>query len=581
MVARLISAGAVVAFGLAVCDAQTPGRDGPAASRPAGGSISGTVVNSVTLAAVARAVIELSGAEMPVTRYSLTDVTGQFRFAGVPAGRFTVSAKKPGYVSSTFGAKRAAGAGTPLAVAAGQQVANVNIRMAPGSVLAGTVIDQFGRPASGMLVRAWRYSTLESTGERLPMAPEGIRASAISDDEGRYRLFGLSPGDYIVSAVSPKDDAGIAARPLTDAEIKLALELLAAPRIAAPTRTTGRGAMRRSPPAFGNTPMYNSSADAVSDATRITIATAEERNGVDVFLRVAQTGTVIGNVSGGTRGGGAVRLVDKASLFERTVRWAPSDGAFLFPGVPPGTYTLLATADNSSARGRAEVFVAGQDVTTVVYLQAGAEVSGRVVLDASAAGRTPPSVRVSLNGASRSEWPARDSRSQSDGSFAFPAVPTGAYRMEVVPPPGWRAISALFDGVDLLDKPLAVRPGDAMTGLVIALTDVRSDVSGVLTGQDGRGLADDTIIIFAADSQFWTPMSRRTVATRPGTDGRFSIRDLPAGDYILAAVSDVEPGQWRDPQFLSELAPYGVKISLTDGEKKVQNLKINGGYSTR
>ena len=139
----------------------------------------------------------------------------------------------------------------------------------------------------------------------------------------------------------------------------------------------------------------------------------------------------------------------------------------------------------------------------------------------------------------------------------------------------------MLEGVDVLDAPVVVRGSVAVPEVVITLTDSRSEVSGVLQGPDGRALADDTIIVFAADPQFWTPRSRRAQATRPATDGSFSVRDLPAGEYVIAAVADVEPGQWRDPQFLAELAPYGIRFSLADGEKKVQNIRIGGLYSTR
>lgn len=580
MGAGLASAIAIVACSFALADAQTPKRDG---NVPGTGSISGTVVIAGTPPAPAsRAVVELSSGELPLGRYSLTDLSGRFSFTGLPVGRFTVMVRKPGYVASAYGAKRPAGEGTPLVLGKGERVANLSITLTPGSVVTGSVIDQFGRPSSGMLVRAWRYGPLDSTGERLPLAPDGTRGSAITDDEGRYRLFGLAPGEYIVSAVSPKDDGESAARPMTDAEIKQALELLAASPSAAGSRVIERSAARRAPLAFGNTPMYNSSADAVGDATRIRIGAAEERSGIDVLLRVTLTGTVKGTVSGGARGNGIVRLVDKASLFERTARWNLSDGAFTFPGVPPGNYSLLATADSSSLRGRTDVFVAGQDVITAVYLQTGADVVGRVALEGSGNLNAPPLPRVSLTGVSRGEWPSRDSRPQPDGTFMFSALPSGAYRMDVSMQPGWRTKSAMLGGVDLLDAPLTIRPGETVSGLVITMTDVRSEISGVLQGSDGRALADDTIIVFAADRQFWTPLSRRTQATRPGTDGRFSVMDLPAGDYIIAAVSDVEPGQWKDPQFLADIAPYGVKISLADGEKKVQDIRIGGGsYSTR
>jgi hypothetical protein len=73
------------------------------------------------------------------------------------------------------------------------------------------------------------------------------------------------------------------------------------------------------------------------------------------------------------------------------------------------------------------------------------------------------------------------------------------------------------------------------------------------------------------------PQARRITATRPGTDGRFTFRGLPAGDYRLTAVTDVEPGEWYDPAFLNQLGSVSIPISLTEGQRKVQDIRLAGG----
>ena len=54
---------------------------------------------------------------------------------------------------------------------------------------------------------------------------------------------------------------------------------------------------------------------------------------------------------------------------------------------------------------------------------------------------------------------------------------------------------------------------------------------------------------------------------------RDSIRSA-AGDYLLVALTDVEPNEWQKPEFLAEIAPGGVKVTIGEGEKKVQDLRI-------
>jgi hypothetical protein len=62
--------------------------------------------------------------------------------------------------------------------------------------------------------------------------------------------------------------------------------------------------------------------------------------------------------------------------------------------------------------------------------------------------------------------------------------------------------------------------------------------------------------------------------TRPGLDGRFVIRDLPAGNYLLAALIDFDPDEWQAPEFLELVAPAALRLSLAEGEQKVQNIGI-------
>jgi hypothetical protein len=70
---------------------------------------------------------------------------------------------------------------------------------------------------------------------------------------------------------------------------------------------------------------------------------------------------------------------------------------------------------------------------------------------------------------------------------------------------------------------------------------------------------------------------RRPAPQRPDTTGRFRMIDLAAGDYYLAVVTELEPGQVSDTTFLESLIPAAVKFSLKEGERKVQDVKLAGG----
>jgi hypothetical protein len=62
--------------------------------------------------------------------------------------------------------------------------------------------------------------------------------------------------------------------------------------------------------------------------------------------------------------------------------------------------------------------------------------------------------------------------------------------------------------------------------------------------------------------------------TRPATDGAFRIRGVPPGDYLVAALTDLEPGEWNDPALLDQLVPSAVRLTLRDRGTTRQDFRI-------
>jgi hypothetical protein len=128
--------------------------------------------------------------------------------------------------------------------------------------------------------------------------------------------------------------------------------------------------------------------------------------------------------------------------------------------------------------------------------------------------------------------------------------------------------------VDSLDGGFEVRSGENIAGVVITFTDHPSEVSGLLQAATGAPASDYFLIVFAADKALWTSKSRRIAMARPGTTGEYSVRNLPPGDYFVAAVTDATENQWFDPAFLDTLIATATRITLAEGEKKTHNLRI-------
>jgi protocatechuate 3,4-dioxygenase beta subunit len=239
-----------------------------------------------------------------------------------------------------------------------------------------------------------------------------------------------------------------------------------------------------------------------------------------------------------------------------------------------------------------EVAVDGQNLSNITLaLQPGMTLAGRVQFDGKV--MTPPTdlsrTRVSLlpvqapgGGGVVTVGSMPFTAIDASGTFKFSGITPGRYRLEATSPmevgTGWRLKSVMVKGREMYDFPLEIGPGEEIADAVVTLTDVTQEVSGTLQDPTGRPAPDYTIVVFPADRQLWaSPVNRRIRTARPGTDGRFTVANLPAGSYRIAAVTDIAPGEANDPQFLEQLLAASVPFALKDGEKKVQDLRISGG----
>jgi hypothetical protein len=92
-------------------------------------------------------------------------------------------------------------------------------------------------------------------------------------------------------------------------------------------------------------------------------------------------------------------------------------------------------------------------------------------------------------------------------------------------------------------------------------------------GADDRPVPGYTVFVLPADRALRVATSRRVRSTRSSTEGAFSFADLPAGDYLLAVVTGVDPITWESA-VLEQLAAAGVKVTIADGERKTQDLRV-------
>jgi hypothetical protein len=555
--AHVAITGAVAVIG----SLQQPPRDLPAARRSGSSSITGIVTSDEPAPRPLRRVrVMLRGAD-PLGSAVVTNDDGTFAFEGLEAGGYTVGAAKDAYVTSHYGAIRTGGAGQRI-VLRDREVKRIAIRLPRGAVITGSITDGYGQPASGVTVSAmmWQYSV--ATGEQR-LVPAGLSAGP-TDERGQYRIYGLPAGDYLVGARRGE--------PL------------------APTLLAPRGPETSRVAAV---PILYPGTTSIDAAAKIAVSAGEERAGVNFTWHYTPTSLVSGwaTIQDPDARSTSLSLVSASQLPESSFRGTTLSGvnvSFAFNGVPPGRYRLVAKSQYPSGRvadlpgAIAEVVVVeGQDLSNV-QLSATVlpSISGRLVFEGTTRRPAVPRERFDLPLQFRNDWrglsiPAPSLRIDDDWRFSMARFVPGFYvlvdpsRGLRSPISGWWIKSIVLDGRDLLDAPLELRHSE---NVIVTMSDRASELSGVVTAQ-GAPVPQQFVVVFSSDRAHWFHHSRRVAGALSDASGTYSIRNLPAGEYLVVTSAGISPGEWFDPSLLEQLVPGAVRIELRELEMKKLDLE--------
>ena len=159
--------------------------------------VRGRIVAGDTGLPLRRARVMLQALRGGEPRVTLSDGEGAFAFDSLPAGRYQLQGSKARYVDTTLGARRVGAPGRPLDLADGQTLDSVVLTLAAAGVITGRVLDDFGDIVPGVAVMPMRFRTINGERERRLVS---MGRPHTSDDTGTFRLYGLAPGTYYVSA---------------------------------------------------------------------------------------------------------------------------------------------------------------------------------------------------------------------------------------------------------------------------------------------------------------------------------------------------------------------------------------------
>ena len=435
----------------------------------------------------------------------------------------------------------------------GETLDNWPLPLEAWGIVVGRVFDEYGDPVQGAKVEVLQLR-YEGGRRRLVGMPS---FGSATDDHGSYRLFGLRPGQYIVSA-----------------EVGGAAAIADLPGY---TRTL-----------FPGTPV-------AAQAQFVTVGQAEV-TGIDFGLVRAPSATVSGrfvNTKDEPTGGSLQLLPSQHSLSVMGVaagaRIYP-DGRFEFPYVAPGEYVIQGYRGRTNSWtegefGAARVTVTDSDVRgVVVRTSLGSSIRGRIVFEPSLGSNVPNPSEVGLSPipvdydlSPQSNFASANIR--PDGSFAIEGI-NGPRRLEVLRvPPGWVLKEIRAGGISVTDQVLPFGTADeSLRDVEVVLTDRVSELIGFVRDDRARPMASATVIVFSTDRSHWYPRSRYVQRDRTEADGSFSISGLPSGQYYAAPVRNVPADgdeAWQEPAFLESLMPGAASVLIGDGGRASANFRLS------
>jgi hypothetical protein len=452
-------------------------------------AIEGTVTDSRSGAPIPNATLMLQGSGQPRVFASASDAEGKFALKDITPGPYRVTATAEGY------ARRS------LQVRCGDPGYSLKFALSREAVISGRVAGDDGQPVPGARVILLR--TAYVGGDKRFMTV----GAATPNSDGEFRFDNLADGTYFAVA--------------------------SVPTIFVPT-------------------FYPSAIDP-SAAAPIRIHGPGEIGGTDIRLRKERAFSIHGRLVPGDT---------VQSVRDFTIRLLPADprgfspqftildekGHFAFPGVLPGTYTLIARKIGTARpSARLKIDIVDTDLEGVeLPLSPGIRVVGELAYN----DKDPhviPAAQVSLYSLENLEYIRA---AVTNNEFTFTNLPPCLYRVSLQPlPSGAYAKTLRVDGHDVPDWTV-----DLTTSLPHSISIVLGFDAGRVTGfarnASGDPLANMLVTLVPAGNSALTTPQFAIGTSDP--QGRFMFSGVEPGAYKVFAWEKVNPGAIQNRETLRQ-----------------------------
>jgi len=516
-------------------------------------TLSGMVVGKADGAPLKGATVHLwaegVGRESEHTIAAKSGADGRFLLKNVPAGKYHLKVSRNGYSDVEYGQHKPSDPGAIVNLQPGQNMSDLLFKMSRAGVISGRIFDEDGEPMANLMVDALKYSYRDGRQELTPVT------EAQSNDLGEFRLFGLAPGRYYVSAEQMGWDHMVGEKEFSGAG-----------------NANEKGYAR----------VYYPSALEPDKASPLTVKEGEEIPSIDFLMKEIQVYRIRGKVTNlvskhATRGMQVLVLPRKQqtnSFGFSTNNAVKADGSFELPEVAPGEYTVLAMVfdEDKMYSTQQDLDVISSDVDGLVLsVNTGVTIPGRINWEGKPSVGTDEGL-VSLRSTVQTRFSIgrRQARIEEGWQFTLKEVPDGTFRVHVSGLSEDCYIKEVRFGETVLpDVELRVRGGSANLEITVSSRGAR--VQGQVLSQDDLPVVGAWVVVIPDEEK--RKFLRLYKSGLTDQYGHFEIRGLAPGKYKVFSWESVDEQAWEDAAFLKEYEDKGKEIEVVDGDQESLELK--------
>jgi Carboxypeptidase regulatory-like domain len=498
--------------------------------------VAGTIVGKTDAHPLGRARVTLRDAKNPEQFESIiTQEDGKFAFEHVPAGKYSLTGAKRGFITASFDQHDQFS--TAIVTGAGIDTEALVLKIAPNAAIAGKVLDEAGEPVRHATVTLY-YNNHQEGVDQIQ-----ARNVAQTDDLGAYDLPNLIPGTYFLSvratpwyAVHPPEDSdGRKSEIAVDHSLDVAYPV-----------------------------MYYPDATDSDGATPIPLQGGEHLQ-VDMHLNPVPALHLLVHVPGDNRRGFMFPRLEQPA-FDGSTFIQPNGGRMVSPGVfevtgiPAGHYNLRIRGQGMDVQmNGVDLNRDGEQVdATAAEAMASLKLSVHTPEEP-----LPKGLTVALRSKARSF--AGLHRLDEKGEGEINDIPAGNYEVVVFGSRKPYSIAHLLaEGAQVSGHRLTLAPG-ASASASLQLVAGSVEVAGVVT-KAGTGFAGAMVVLVPKDPEGNRDLFRRD---QSDLDGTFSLHNVVPGSYVLLAIENGWDLDWSEPGVIRVYAKHGRAMVVSDSERQL------------